>query len=135
MEREPVSKRQRLSANRSIRDSSDLNQFARSQSSNAEPAQFSELGLLSTQQTSQRTSTFIVGGGDSFPGTVHHQLRSLSNPTWGLDSQFIEGLRGCGIEQMYDWQVECLSLRGILSGDRTLVYTAPNSAGKSLGEL
>jgi len=36
---------------------------------------------------------------------------------------------------MYEWQAECLSMPGLLEGEKNLVYTAPTSAGKSLGEL
>ena len=42
------------------------------------------------------------------------------------------GLKACGVENMYQWQSECLSLPGLLEGEKNVVYTAPTSAGKSL---
>ncbi|KAF8469086.1 hypothetical protein BDZ91DRAFT_721697 [Kalaharituber pfeilii] len=58
----------------------------------------------------------------------------LSNSKWGLEPQFVNGLRHCGIERMHQWQADCLSLPGLFQGEKNLVYTAPTSAGKSLGK-
>lgn len=57
----------------------------------------------------------------------------LAHPKWGLSKEFITGLRNCGIEEMYEWQAECLSVEGLLQGESNLVYSAPASAGKCLG--
>lgn len=57
---------------------------------------------------------------------------NLSHPKWGLKREVVIGFGSCGIEGMYPWQSECLSLSGLLSGEKNLVYTAPTSAGKSL---
>lgn len=57
---------------------------------------------------------------------------SLSHPKWGLKREVVMGFASCGIAEMYPWQSECLSLPGLLSGEKNLVYTAPTSAGKSL---
>lgn len=57
---------------------------------------------------------------------------SLSNPMWGLKREVVLGLGACGIATMYPWQLACLSLPGLLAGEKNLVYTAPTSAGKSL---
>ena len=61
------------------------------------------------------------------PGT-----RSLAHPRWGLRREIVLGLRSMGITSMYEWQEQCLSLPGVLEGERNVVYTAPTSAGKSL---
>lgn len=57
---------------------------------------------------------------------------SLSNPMWGLKREVVLGFGACGIATMYPWQLACLSLAGLLAGEKNLVYTAPTSAGKSL---
>jgi replicative superfamily II helicase len=57
---------------------------------------------------------------------------SLAHRKWGLSQEVIRGFRDCGVEEMYLWQSECLSLPDVLEGTRNLVYTAPTSAGKSL---
>lgn len=68
------------------------------------------------------------------PQTPINDTLRLSHSKWGLHQQLTEGLRNCGIEYMYEWQAECLSMPGILDGEKNLVYTAPTSAGKSLGK-
>ncbi|KAL8738438.1 MAG: hypothetical protein Q9181_000752 [Wetmoreana brouardii] len=37
-----------------------------------------------------------------------------------------------GIRNIYPWQSSCLLGRGLLSGEKNLVYTAPTGGGKSL---
>ncbi|KAI5804542.1 P-loop containing nucleoside triphosphate hydrolase protein [Geopyxis carbonaria] len=72
----------------------------------------------------------------NIPGST--ALMSTSNPLaianqiWGLKREVVLGFHDCGIEQMYDWQQQCLMMPGVLDGDTNLVYTAPTSAGKSL---
>ncbi|RPB20263.1 P-loop containing nucleoside triphosphate hydrolase protein [Terfezia boudieri ATCC MYA-4762] len=66
------------------------------------------------------------------PDASRNDILQLSHVKWGLDSNFVEGLKNCGIEVMYEWQAECLSMPGLLEGEKNLVYTAPTSAGKSL---
>lgn len=53
----------------------------------------------------------------------------LSN--WGIPDKVLEQYSSRGITSMFEWQAECLTLPGILSG-RNLVYSAPTSAGKTL---
>jgi len=57
---------------------------------------------------------------------------SLAHRKWDLHPEVVKGLHECGVEEMYPWQSECLSLPGVLEGTRNVVYTAPTSAGKSL---
>jgi hypothetical protein len=57
---------------------------------------------------------------------------SLAHPKWGLRQDVVMGFKACGVEKMYQWQDECLSLPGVLEGTKNVVYTAPTSAGKSL---
>lgn len=37
-----------------------------------------------------------------------------------------------GVTSIYQWQASCLLSRGLLAGERHLVYTAPTGGGKSL---
>jgi DNA polymerase theta len=37
-----------------------------------------------------------------------------------------------GVKNIYPWQASCLLAKGLLSGERHLVYTAPTGGGKSL---
>ncbi|XP_042865844.1 DNA polymerase theta-like [Penaeus japonicus] len=48
-------------------------------------------------------------------------------------SEVIDRYIKCGIQTMFPWQAECLSLPEVLDG-RNLVYSAPTSAGENLGE-
>lgn len=57
---------------------------------------------------------------------------SLAHAKWALRQEVVLGYAGCGIKEMYQWQSDCLSIPGLLSGKRNVVYTAPTSAGKSL---
>lgn len=68
------------------------------------------------------------------PNASHNDTLQLLHAKWGLDPNFVEGLKNCGIEAMYEWQAECLSMPGLLEGKKNLIYTAPTSAGKSLGK-
>ncbi|ETO24234.1 hypothetical protein RFI_12923 [Reticulomyxa filosa] len=50
---------------------------------------------------------------------------------WGLPNSLAEGYAKEGVMELYDWQVECLSLRSVLNGGN-LVYSAPTGGGKTL---
>ncbi|KAG5462045.1 MAG: hypothetical protein BJ554DRAFT_5672 [Olpidium bornovanus] len=55
----------------------------------------------------------------------------LSSAYWDLPPAVVESYKTLGMEEMYPWQAECLSLEGVLDGNRNLVYSAPTSAGKT----
>ena len=59
---------------------------------------------------------------------IHNKLL-LSN--WGLPEIVLERYSERGIESMFEWQSECLSLPNVLTGGN-LVFSAPTSAGKTL---
>lgn len=62
--------------------------------------------------------------------------RHIAHPKYGLPTSLVDGYRRLGIEEMYEWQAECLCLHPeILMGKRNLCFTAQTSAGKSLGML
>jgi hypothetical protein len=56
--------------------------------------------------------------------------RKLSN--WDIPIAIERMYFAKGITQLYEWQVECLSLDGVLQGEN-LVYSAPTNGGKTLG--
>ncbi|KAJ5245905.1 Helicase C-terminal [Penicillium chermesinum] len=66
------------------------------------------------------------------PGSSHNPLLSLANPKYGLPAALINNFRDLGVDTIYAWQASCLLARGLLSGERHLVYTAPTGGGKSL---
>lgn len=91
--------------------------------------------VTSTQAPSSSACTqMLLAPPASTPADYRNtsNLLSLSNPKWGLKREVVMGFGACGIVEMYPWQSECLSLPGLLSGEKNLVYTAPTSAGKSL---
>ncbi len=59
---------------------------------------------------------------------VHNKLLLSS---WGLPQKVLEKYWERGIRSMFEWQSECLSLPGVLTG-ANLVFSAPTSAGKTL---
>ncbi|XP_064489901.1 DNA polymerase theta-like isoform X2 [Ornithodoros turicata] len=56
-----------------------------------------------------------------------HLLRN-----WGLPHEIVSVYEKHGLVQMFPWQVQCLTLEGVLSNGANLVYSAPTSAGKTL---
>ncbi|KAF7530020.1 hypothetical protein PCG10_004995 [Penicillium crustosum] len=66
------------------------------------------------------------------PPSSQNPLLSLSNPKYGLPPALTANFATLGVRNIYPWQASCLLARGLLSGERHLVYTAPTGGGKSL---
>lgn len=66
------------------------------------------------------------------PGSSQNPLLSLSNPKYGLPTALTANFGALGVNTIYPWQASCLLARGLLTGERHLVYTAPTGGGKSL---
>lgn len=66
------------------------------------------------------------------PGPSQNPLLSLANPKYGLPASLTANFGALGVNTIYAWQASCLLARGLLSGERHLVYTAPTGGGKSL---
>ena len=68
----------------------------------------------------------------STPSPSLNPLLRLSHSVYGLPESLIMNLTALGIDSIYPWQSSCLLGRGILTGERNLVYSAPTGGGKSL---
>ncbi|KAL8762062.1 MAG: hypothetical protein Q9184_001870 [Pyrenodesmia sp. 2 TL-2023] len=68
----------------------------------------------------------------SQPGPSLNPLLTLSHPRYSLPDSLIRNFASLGIESIYPWQSSCLLGRGLLTGEKNLVYTAPTGGGKSL---
>lgn len=71
-------------------------------------------------------------GASAASGSSQNPLLSLANPKYGLPSALTANFGALGVNTIYPWQASCLLARGLLSGERHLVYTAPTGGGKSL---
>lgn len=66
------------------------------------------------------------------PGISQNPLLSLSHQRYGLPDRLVTNFASLGIKSIYPWQSSCLLGRGLLNGQKNLVYTAPTGGGKSL---
>ncbi|KAL8777786.1 MAG: hypothetical protein Q9213_007710 [Squamulea squamosa] len=66
------------------------------------------------------------------PTSSLNPLLNLSHSRYGLPEPLIQNLASLGIKYIYPWQSSCLLGRGLLTGEKNLVYTAPTGGGKSL---
>jgi DNA polymerase theta len=57
-------------------------------------------------------------------------LRLISN--WGLPQTVLQEYKKKGIEEMFEWQSDCLQNTRVLFENANLVYSAPTSSGKTL---
>ncbi|KAL1252970.1 hypothetical protein QQF64_017663 [Cirrhinus molitorella] len=64
-------------------------------------------------------------------GRPADQLDKLLLSSWGLPKPVLEKYQSLGVQRMFEWQAECLTLGRVLEG-QNLVYSAPTSAGKTL---
>lgn len=71
-------------------------------------------------------------GPSAASGSSQNPLLSLSNAKYGLPPALTANFGALGVNTIYPWQASCLLVRGLLSGERHLVYTAPTGGGKSL---
>ncbi|KAI9839807.1 MAG: hypothetical protein M1838_004246 [Thelocarpon superellum] len=79
------------------------------------PSEYTQRRALgSTQQASQNPLLF------------------LSHPKYALGARLVHNFNTLGIQSIYPWQSSCLLGRGLLAGEKNLVYTAPTGGGKSL---
>ena len=64
------------------------------------------------------------------------QKERLMLQSFGLPEKVLQRYSQKEIVTMLEWQLECLSIPGVLSGNKNLIVSAPTSAGKSLvGEI
>ena len=68
----------------------------------------------------------------STPTATQNPLLSLKHTCYGLPDRLVQNFASLGINSIYPWQSSCLLGRGLLSGEKNLVYTAPTGGGKSL---
>lgn len=68
----------------------------------------------------------------SLPSSSLNPLLTLSHPRYGLPESLVKNFASMGIRNIYPWQSSCLLGRGLLTGEKNLVYTAPTGGGKSL---
>jgi hypothetical protein len=66
------------------------------------------------------------------PPSSQNPLLFLANPKYGLPPALTANFAALGVKSIYPWQASCLLAKGLLSGERHLVYTAPTGGGKSL---
>lgn len=65
-------------------------------------------------------------------GSSQNPLLSLKGSFYGLPPALVANFASLGVSTIYGWQASCLLSKGLLTGDRHLVYTAPTGGGKSL---
>lgn len=71
-------------------------------------------------------------GASSFMVTPSREMEDrLSLSSWGLPEKVLRQYAKRGVVSMFEWQAECLSVPGVLTGSN-LVFSAPTSAGKTL---
>lgn len=66
------------------------------------------------------------------PTSSLNPLLNLSHSRYGLPEPLVQNFTSLGIKYIYPWQSSCLLGRGLLTGQKNLVYTAPTGGGKSL---
>ena len=89
--------------------------------------------IITDEASTQRISEYSQRKAlSSTPGLSQNPLLALSHPSYGLPKSLTGNFAALGIHCIYPWQQACLMGRGLLSGEKNLVYTAPTGGGKSL---
>lgn len=89
--------------------------------------------IIPAEASTQRISEYSQRKAlSSTPGLSQNPLLALSHPNYGLPKSLTGNFAALGIHCIYPWQQACLMGRGLLSGEKNLVYTAPTGGGKSL---
>ncbi|XP_003384429.2 PREDICTED: DNA polymerase theta-like [Amphimedon queenslandica] len=83
-------------------------------------------GVVTTPITSSSINNSI-----SVLLTPHDNNDKLLLSNWGLPQKILDCYKSKGISVMFDWQVDVLTLPGVLTG-RNVLYSAPTSSGKTL---
>ncbi|MCJ1479790.1 hypothetical protein MMC13_008476 [Lambiella insularis] len=68
----------------------------------------------------------------SVPRASQNPLLFLNHHRYNLPEKLVQNFASLGISSIYPWQSSCLLGRGLLEGEKNLVYTAPTGGGKSL---
>lgn len=50
----------------------------------------------------------------------------------GISDAISQKYHSFGVQKLYDWQYECLSVPGVAENSKNLIYCAPTSGGKTL---
>ncbi|KAM0283614.1 hypothetical protein ACHAQH_002392 [Verticillium albo-atrum] len=66
------------------------------------------------------------------PSSSVDPLLSLTHAAYDLPRSLVQNFTKLGIRSIYPWQKACLLGPGLLSGEKSLVYSAPTGGGKSL---
>ena len=106
--------------------------FARDSSLGLSPIRAGEIIDHDDHQTEKACMSQAHAQHAALPGPSQNPLLSLSHPSYGLPQRVVSNLASLGIKSIYPWQSSCLLGRGLLQGQRNLVYTAPTGGGKSL---
>lgn len=78
----------------------------------------------------QKKMSQTKGANQQLKLNTKENLRLISN--WGLPREVVEQYKQKGIEEMFEWQKDCLSNMKVLFEATNLMYSAPTSAGKTL---
>jgi replicative superfamily II helicase len=68
----------------------------------------------------------------STPTPSDNALLCLRHPLYGLPLELVRNFERLGVKSIYPWQSTCLLGRGLLEGNKNLIYCAPTGGGKSL---
>ena len=92
-------------------------------------ASASQIDLTTLQSPSSRSPSAAPAAAAP-ASTPIAALHSLSD--WHIPQCIVDAYAEAGLTSLYDWQVDCLSLPGVLEGSSNIVYSASTSAGKTL---